>query len=109
MEIKEFIVQSIRSIEAAIKETSNSQIEYALDVNTSKGIHFNLAVTGSEAISKSSGKGIGAKLKVVDAGIGANETSSNRSEYISRIEFNIQNREVGHGPVRPDHLSGFPE
>ncbi|HSX18194.1 MAG TPA: hypothetical protein VLE51_02485 [Candidatus Saccharimonadales bacterium] len=90
MEIKDFVSETLKQITEGAKVASSQKQFFFLDNNTSKGVHFNLAVANTETSTKANqGKANANLLKVVSVGGGKSNSSTISSESISRVEFNI--------------------
>ena len=101
MDIKDFVRETLQQIEEAIVEASNksdNKLKYELDNYTSKGVHFNLAVTNTESSTSSSKKGGGIRIKVVQAEGNNEKEVASSAERISRIEFNIKSVDTSYQP-----------
>ncbi len=93
MEIKDFVSETLRQIKEATADATTENDKFYLDVDTSKGVHFDLAVV---TMQETSGEG-GAKIQVaglMSAGGGA--SLANKYEQTSRIQFNVKHRDLQH-------------
>ncbi|EKD94260.1 MAG: hypothetical protein ACD_26C00145G0003 [uncultured bacterium] len=89
IELKDFVQKTLEDVVSAIdefnKKQSVQQDEFFLDNITSKGIHFDLAVTISSTSEKDGKARFG--IKVLEIGGEASKAAS--SESTNRIKFNI--------------------
>lgn len=90
MDIKDFVFQTLKQIEEAVKEATTPDMEYYLDTYSSKGVHFNLAVTNSSTSESGGKKAGGLQIKIVEAQLGKEKKQTATEESVSRIEFNIR-------------------
>ncbi len=92
MDIKDFVLITLQQIETALIEASaaSTQSTYLFDVTSSKGVHFNLAVTNAVTKESATGKKGGLQIKVVEAKLENDKKESTSSESVSRIEFNVK-------------------
>jgi len=94
MNIKDFVTAALTQISEGAEAASNNNYKFYLDVDSSKGVHFDLAVINTEEKTGERGGKIGVNIKVVEAGIGSKGADSTTSESISHIQFNIKYRDL---------------
>lgn len=92
IELKDFVQKTLEDVVSAInefnKKQSAQQDEFYLDNLTSKGVHFDLAVTVSSTSEKDGKAKFG--IKVIE--IGGEVSKAASSESTNRIQFNVQYR-----------------
>lgn len=91
MEIKEFVKTALTQIKEATKEVSDEDDVYYLDVDSSKGVHFDLAVITTEEQKD----GMGAKVAIAGlVQLGGETGSAVSAQATSRIQFNVKHRDL---------------
>lgn len=93
MNLEKFVADSIVDIENGLKKASTEigsdlSVEVSKDMS-SRGIHFDVAVTVSESSQTAKEGETKASIQVLSLGGSGSKSSNNASEMVSRIQFNV--------------------
>lgn len=94
MNIEDFVREVLQQVTSGALTASSQDYHFELDSESSKGVHFNIAVINMEKDEQSNASKAGVGIKVVDASYLKESAKSSSSESISRVEFNIKHRNL---------------
>lgn len=92
MEVNEFIQLVLKEVSNGVEKASKETgVDYYLENEKAKGVHFDIAVTSSSSSQKNvTGKaGIGLEVVGIVAKISGETGSEESKEFVNRIQFNV--------------------